>query len=211
MFIIKRAASMLFSLFAVWVLPYNTKPAISLMEEEQQLAFFRVHVDSSSVVNEKFNLRRAIGILKEPTSWVIFAIGLCLAAPMQSVSLFLPVIVKQLGYSTFKSNLCTVAPNRKGAVMLLVLAFTSDYTRLRSPFVALRFAFTYISFIIFAAVNLETQLHIAYCACLMMTWATSVPGVNLDVWYNNNIADEIKRILLTSIRVPVANMMGVVR
>ena len=32
----------------------------------------------------------------------------------------------------------------------------------------------------------------------------------LDVWYNNNIADENKRMMLTSIGVPVANLMGVV-
>ena len=32
----------------------------------------------------------------------------------------------------------------------------------------------------------------------------------LDVWYNNNIAHEGKRVLLTSIGVPVANLMGLV-
>lgn len=44
----------------------------------------------------------------------------------------------------------------------------------------------------------------------MMTWGTSAPSVILDVWYNNNIADENRRVMLTSIGVPVANLMGVV-
>ena len=39
---------------------------------------------------------------------------------------------------------------------------------------------------------------------------TSAPSVLLDVWYNNNIAHEGKRVLLTSIGVPVANLMGLV-
>lgn len=43
-----------------------------------------------------------------------------------------------------------------------------------------------------------------------MTWGTSAPSVILDVWYNNNIADENKRVMLTSVGVPVANLMGVV-
>ena len=43
-----------------------------------------------------------------------------------------------------------------------------------------------------------------------MTWGTSAPSVILDVWYNNNIANENKRVMLTSVGVPVANMMGVV-
>ena len=32
----------------------------------------------------------------------------------------------------------------------------------------------------------------------------------LDVWYNNNIAHEGRRVVLTSIGVPLANLMGVV-
>lgn len=202
---------MLFALFAFWILPYNAQSAKFLTEEEKQLAFYRIQVDSSSVVDEAFNLRSALAILRHPTSWVILAIEICLGVPLQSVTLFLPVIVKQLGYSTVKSNLYTVAPNVTGAVMLLVLAFASDYTRLRFPFVALGFAFTCIGFIIFAVVSLDTQLHVAYFACFMMTWGTSAPSVILDVWYNNNIADENKRVMLTSIGVPVANLMGVVR
>jgi hypothetical protein len=39
---------------------------------------------------------------------------------------------------------------------------------------------------------------------------TSAPSVLLDVWYNNNIANEGRRVVLTSIAVPVANLMGVV-
>jgi hypothetical protein len=157
---------------------------------------------------------------------------MCLGVPLQSVSLFLPVVIKALGYSTVKTNLYTVAPNITGAVMLLILAFVSrpqifqsqnwtrsrltfiqasDYTRLRFPFVAAGFAFTFIGFIIFASVSLDTQIHVAYFACFMMTWGTSAPSVILDVWYNNNIADENKRVMLTSVGVPVANLMGVVR
>lgn len=43
----------------------------------------------------------------------------------------------------------------------------------------------------------------------MMTWGTSAPSVLLDVLYNNNIAHEGRRVLLTSIGVPVANLMGI--
>lgn len=32
----------------------------------------------------------------------------------------------------------------------------------------------------------------------------------LDVWYSNNIASESRRVVLTSIAVPLANLMGVV-
>ncbi|RMZ88016.1 hypothetical protein DV736_g4754, partial [Chaetothyriales sp. CBS 134916] len=160
---------------------------------EKQLAFYRIQVDSSAVVGEKFNLKSALGILKHPTSWIILGIEVCLGVPLQSVSLFLPVITKALGYPTVMTNLYTVAPNVTGAVMLLVLAFASDLTRLRFPFIALGFAFTFIGFAIYATLDVKNDVHVAYFSCFMMTWGTSAPSVILDVWYNNNIADENKR------------------
>ena len=128
--------------------------------------------------------------------------------PLQSVSLYLPVIIKRLGYSTVKTNLYTVAPNVGGAVMLLILAFASDLSKIRFPFVAAGFAFTMIGFVIYATVDID-HINVAYFACFMMTWGTSAPSVILDVWYNNNIANENKRVMLTSVGVPVANLMGV--
>jgi hypothetical protein len=121
--------------------------------------------------------------------------------PLQSVQLFLPVIIACLGYNTVKTNLYTVASNVSGAVMLLILAFESDLTHLRFPFIALGLLFTFIGFIIYASIDVQTQLHVAYYACFMMTWGTSAPNVILDVCYNNNIADENRRVMLTSVGV----------
>lgn len=94
--------------------------------------------------------------------------------------------------------------------MLLILAFASDYTRWRFPFVALGFLFTFIGMVIYASIDVLADKHVAYFACFIMTWGTSAPSVLLDVWYNNNIAHEGRRVVLTSIGVPLANLMGVV-
>jgi uncharacterized membrane protein len=109
-----------------------------------------------------------------------------------------------------KTNLYTVAPNVSGAAMLLILAFCSDWTRWRFPFVALGFLFTLIGMVIYVAIDVERDINVAYFASFMTTWGTSAPSLLLDVWYNNNIASEGKRIVLTSTAVPLANLMGLV-
>lgn len=81
---------------------------------------------------------------------------------------------------------------------------------MRFPFIALGFFFTFCGFIIYASIDVTHELQVSYFACFMMTWGTSAPSVLLDVWYNNNIADENRRLFLTSIGVPLANIMGVV-
>lgn len=65
--------------------------------------------------------------------------------------------------------------------MLLILAFTSDGLRIRFPFVCLGFAFTFIGFIIYAALpDVHAQVRVAYFATFMMCWGTSAPSVLLS-------------------------------
>ena len=211
LFIIEGGATVLFAVFAYWYLPRSAAEARFLSEDEKALAFHRIQVDSSAVVNEKFRFREALGVFKHPTSYIFLCIEICLGVPIQGVALFMPQIIARLGFSTVKTNLYTVAPNITGAVMLLVLAFCSDGARLRSPFIVLGFLLTFCGFIIYAAIDdVEGQLHLAYYATFMMTWGTSAPSVLLSTWYNNNIAHEGRRVLLTSIGVPLANLMGLV-
>ena len=210
LFIIEGSASVLFSGVAYWYLPMSAAKATFLNTEEKELAFHRIQVDSSSVVAEEFNLRDAMKIFRYPSTYAFLAIEICLGVPLQSVSLFLPQIVSALNYSTVKTNLYTVAPNVTGAVMLLVLAFSSDLLRIRFPFIILGFTFTFVGFIIFAACDIESQIHVAYFATFMMCWGTSAPSVILSTWYNNNIAHEGRRVTLTAFGVPLANVMGLV-
>lgn len=65
-------------------------------------------MDSSSIVDEEFNLRESLKVFKLPVAWGWLAIEICLGVPLQSVSLFLPQIVGRLGYSVIRTNLFTV-------------------------------------------------------------------------------------------------------
>lgn len=210
LFLIEGGGTVLFAIFTLWYLPRSSTEASFLSDDEKTLAFRRMQLDSSAVVNERLNIRDSLRIFKHGTSWAIIGIQICLGVPLQSVQLFLPVIIKRLGYDTVKTNLYTVAPNVSGAVMLLLLAFCSDWTRWRFPFVALGFLFTFIGMVIFVSIDVERDIDVAYFASFMMTWGTSAPSVLLDAWYNNNVASEGKRVVLTSVAVPMANLMGLV-
>lgn len=71
LFVIEGACTIVFSFFAFWYLPRSAAEASFLTEEEKNIAFMRMQVDSSSEVNEKFVLKQALGIFKQPTSWII--------------------------------------------------------------------------------------------------------------------------------------------
>ncbi|KAI8958071.1 putative MFS transporter [Daldinia sp. FL1419] len=211
LFIVEGAVTVCFAIFAFFYLPRSAAQASFLNEEEKALAYRRIQIDSSSIVNEKFVLKDALKIFTRPTTYGFLVIEICLGVPLQAVTLFLPQIVQGLVNDTVTINLYTVAPNITGAVMLLVLAFTSDGLRIRFPFVCLGFAFTFIGFIIYAAIpDVHAQIRVAYFATFMMCWGTSAPSVLLSTWYNNNVAHEGERLALTSVGVPLANLMGLV-
>ncbi|KAK3384042.1 MFS transporter [Lasiosphaeria ovina] len=211
LFLIEGAASVLFSIFALWYLPRSAAEAKFLGEEEKSLAFYRIQMDSSSVVGEKLDIRDALQIFRHPTTYCFILIEICLGVPIQSVGLFMPQIIARLGYDTLKTNLYTVAPNVGGAAVLLILAFSSDLLRIRFPFIMLGFLLTFIGFIIYAAIDdVQAHLQLAYFATFMMVWGTSAPSVLLSTWYNNNIAHEGRRLVLTAVGVPCANVMGLV-
>ncbi|OTB00702.1 hypothetical protein M426DRAFT_65404 [Hypoxylon sp. CI-4A] len=211
LFIIEGSVTICFAIFAFFYLPQSAAEARFLNEEEKALAYRRIQVDSSSTVNEKFVLTDSLKVFKRPTTYVFLIIDMCLGVPLQSVSLFLPQIVQRLVEDTVTINLYTVAPNVTGAVMLLILAFASDRLRIRFVFVCIGFAFTFIGFIVFAAIqDVHAQIRVAYFATFMMCWGTSAPSVLLSTWYNNNVAHEGERLVLTSVGVPVGNLMGLV-
>jgi len=114
LFLIEGSLTFLFAIFALFYLPRSAASARFLNESEKQLAYHRIQVDSSSVVNEKFNLRESLKIFQYPSTFAFLAIEICLGVPLQSVSLFLPQIVARLGYSVIKTNLYTVSTSSNG-------------------------------------------------------------------------------------------------
>ncbi|KAI0517071.1 major facilitator superfamily domain-containing protein [Xylaria bambusicola] len=211
LFIIEGTLTVLFAIFVFFYLPKSAAEARFLNEEEKALAYHRIQVDSSSIVNEAFNLKESLQIFKRPSTYGFLLIEIALGVPIQSVALFLPQIVQRIVKDTVKVNLYTVAPNITGAVTLLILAFSSDLLRIRFPFICLGFALSFTGFIIYAAIDdVQRQRQLAYYSTFMMTWGTSAPSVLLSTWYNNNVAHEGQRLTLTSVGVPLANLMGLV-
>jgi cyanate permease len=55
---------------------------------------------------------------------------------LSSISVFLPTIIKTLGYKNAKAQLMTVPPYVCAGVIMLIIAKVSDRVKLRGPFVA---------------------------------------------------------------------------
>ncbi|CZR66961.1 related to putative tartrate transporter [Phialocephala subalpina] len=211
LFLIEGGLTVLGGIVAILVLPKSAATAYFLSEEEKALAYHRIAANSSTVVDSEFSFRDAISVFAKDRLWPIYmAIGFCVGVPLFSVSNFLPQIIAQLGYSTVKTNLYTVAPNVVGAFCVVCVAFSSDYWGDRSIHLAATLGTTAIGFVVLACVDVPNHLHVGYFACFLLCAGGFITSPLLSTWYNNNTPDENQRAILTPVLVASANAMGLV-
>ncbi|KAL0071860.1 hypothetical protein AAF712_000782 [Marasmius tenuissimus] len=210
LFWIEGASTVFFAIICFFWLPRSAATWWLLTDEEKEVARRRILNDSSVTINEKLKLSEAFRPFKDPLYWVWALISLCFGVPLASVNNFLPQIVGSLGYDTLKTNLYTVAPNVVGTVMLLILAFSSDYFRERSIHICIPLAISLVGFIVLGSINPVERRNVAYFACFLLTMGASAPSVLVATWYNNNTPKENGRAVVTAVMVAIANASGLI-
>ena len=111
-----------------------------LKTNERSYATQRVQIDIACYVkheygkdglekwNERLSKRDLIETGKDWKLWYVLVFNICASVPSQAFSVFLPLVVKGLGYTSIEANLMSVLPYVCGAVGLYLFAFSSDKT-----------------------------------------------------------------------------------
>ncbi|KAK6364463.1 hypothetical protein LTS17_012228 [Exophiala oligosperma] len=134
------AATALFGILALFFLPHSIAQAWFLTEEERIVAHAQLQTDShgvnmTSIEDEKFSWYWVRLALKSMITWFIVLPYLLLAICVYSFALFLPPIIKNLGYTSTHAQLLTAPPNLCGFASVLIVSRLSDKTGVRSPFI----------------------------------------------------------------------------
>lgn len=210
LFLIEGSCTVAFATVAYLFLPRSVETAKFFTDEERACAIARVSTDSSAAAGESISFKDAIKVFKHPVAIGWMCVEVCIGVPLNSINNWFPQIVGVLGKSTVQTNLYTVAPNVWGAVSLITLAFCSDYFRVRSGFICLAVIVTLIGFAVYGAIDVQAHLGAAYFACFLMTTGASACSVLTSTWYNNNTPNENRRVVISSVGVPLANAAGLI-
>ncbi|KAK6455958.1 transporter of nicotinic acid [Scheffersomyces xylosifermentans] len=208
--LIEGFCTLVFACVGFYFLPRSVESAKFFTEEERKYARFRVDTDSSALIGKETSLKDAVKVFKHPVYIVWMFQEIAIGVPLNSINNWFPQIIQSLGKSTVQTNLFTVAPNVSGAVCLLILAFSSDYFKVRSIFVIIAISTTLIGFVVFGAIDTQSHIGVAYFSCFLMTAGSSASSVLTSTWYNNNTPNENRRVVVSSIGVPLANAAGLI-
>ncbi|KAH7054285.1 major facilitator superfamily domain-containing protein [Macrophomina phaseolina] len=210
LFLVEGGLTVLIALLAGLILPKNPWTCRWLSDAEKELCVLRAQRDSTSNVGSAWDFHEGMQPFK---SWQVYAwavIGLCYGTSGSAVGSFLPQIVQLMGFGTLKTNLYTIAPNLVGALVLLLIARSSDHFRERSAHLILALLITFTGWLILLSLNPATHIPVAYFACFLLCAGAMTPTVIFHAWHASNTSTENGRIYVLSFLTGAANSGGII-
>ncbi|EKJ74091.1 hypothetical protein FPSE_05745 [Fusarium pseudograminearum CS3096] len=214
-FILEGIVTVIVAIFAFWALYDFPETASFLTEEERAFVVFRLKYQgqqkaagqsqSRVAQSDEFKWAYVWDAFKDWQIWVNIFVYWGIVCPLYGISLFLPTIIRNLGYSSSTAQLMTVPIYITAAILAVIVAWTSDRVGKRSPFIVAFLCVMVVGFSMCISTNNPKVVYggvfIAACAIY-----PAFPGV--ISWLANNLSGSYKRSVGMAIQIGVGNLGG---
>lgn len=123
--------TVLFALFAFWILPNSPLEVKSLSISEREHCYRRLELDAKGKENTKIIWREVLRTLPDPSLWILVLVLFCNGVSLYGLAYFTPSIVAGFGYSPNKTQLYTVPPFATAFVATVIGALIADRYKAR--------------------------------------------------------------------------------
>ncbi|KAJ5120928.1 uncharacterized protein N7515_010316 [Penicillium bovifimosum] len=205
-FILEGLLTVLVSIIAYfWVYNYPTT-AEFLSKEEREFIQMRLKNNSDAMRDEEFTWSAVLDAFKDPKVW-LYGLGFhTMSLPLYTLSLFLPTIIKELGYSAAKAQLLSVPPYAVAFILTLGVAIASEKTRRRAPFIMGSSALGCIGYILLLT---QDRAGVSYVGTIFAA-AGIYPAVAIVLsWPANNVSGQTKRCIANAMQISIGNLGAV--
>ena len=122
--------------------------------------------------------------------------------PIYSYSLFLPSIIKGLGFTAVHAQLLTVPPNFLAFLTVIAFAFTSDKLKMRGPMILLGLSIAAIGYIMQIA---SQQPGVKYAGTFFVAAGAFPCSPLVLAWLSNNLAPHYVKATGLGFQVAIGN------
>ncbi|KAI1369227.1 major facilitator superfamily domain-containing protein [Xylaria arbuscula] len=214
-FILEGLATVVVAVAAFFLLYDFPETASFLTEEERAFVIFRLkyqgHMegkgeDSARVSEaEEFEWKYVWAAFKDWQIWVNLFVYWGIVCPLYGVSLFLPSIIKNLGYVSSTAQLLTVPIYVTASILAVVVAYISDRMGKRSPFVVGCLCVILVGYILCISTGTPGVVY----AGVFIAAAGIYPAFAGNItWLSNNLAGSYKRSAGMAIQIGAGNLGG---
>lgn len=144
------------------------------------------------------------------SDWHIYAHILVfygISCPLYSISLCLPSIVQELGYSSTQANFLTVPIYITACILSLATAYISDRTGKRALFICISYTTMFTGFLI-AALRPAHLPGLAYAGVFIAACGIYPAFPGMITWCSNNLAPSGKRAIAMALHIGMGSFGG---
>ncbi|PPQ92915.1 hypothetical protein CVT25_000501 [Psilocybe cyanescens] len=205
-FILEGIATVVVALFAKWIIHDNPETGKFLTEEERTEIKARLKLDRTSLADE-YHVRYLYAALRDWKIYVHMLITIGIYTPLYSISLFLPTIVRNMGYTNNQSQLMSVPPYVLGCVATISAGYFADRSKERGRYMM---GFCLVAILGFVLLISTSNPHAQYAGTFFAV-SGIYPNVPMGVaWNGNNIGGSTKRAVGIAMHVGFGNLGGVI-
>ena len=205
-FIIEGIVTVLVSLGAYFFIANYPATATFLTEKERACVHARLASNNDATRDEKFswhNVRRALG---DPKVW-LYGLGFhTMSLPLYTLSLFLPTIIQELGFTAAQAQLLTVPPYAVAFVLTLSVAVASEKLKIRAPFIMGSAFLAIIGYIILLS---STKPGVGYVGTIFAASGIYPATAIVLSWPANNVSGQTKRATANAMQISIGNLGAV--
>ncbi|KAI9263988.1 major facilitator superfamily domain-containing protein [Helicostylum pulchrum] len=208
LFIVEALPTIVLGFLSFMVLPDTPETAGKwLTAEEKRVAIERTE-RSGNTDEKSFDKKQFVAALIDYKVWfsVVIYIGLNIA--LASFSIFLPTIIRDMGFSSLKAQLLSIPPYIAAACLVFVVSWNSDRTLQRAYHIIVVCVIGVLGYVLLLA---TTKIGLRYTGAVLVACGI-YPIIPLTLsWVSNNQLGHTKRgvaIAMTSMIAQCFSMLG---
>ncbi len=205
-FILEGIATVVVSLASYYFIANYPSTAKFLTDKERACVQARLESNSDASRVEGFTFKNVLIAVRDPKVW-LYGLGFhTLSLPLYTLSLFLPTIIKELGFTAAQAQLLTVPPYAVATVMTLTVAIYSEKLKMRAPFIMATSSLAAIGYVILLS---DTHSGVSYFGTILAA-AGIYPSVAIILsWPANNVSGQTKRATANAMQISIGNLGAV--
>lgn len=216
-FILEGIATVVVAFIAFFFVHDFPETARFLTEEEREFVMWRLKYDGNDssdggelvAQNDSREWKYVWAAFTDVQVLVHLFLYFGVVVPLYGISLFLPTIVNNLGYTSSTAQLMTIPIYVLAAIASVTQAWFSDRYGKRSPFILVNLLFMLFGYLL--AFNLSHKKPIAvYVGCYFIALGLYPALPAIVSWMSNNVAGTYKRAVAMAIQIGIGNLSGAI-
>ena len=205
-FILEGILTVLVSLVAYFFVANYPSTAKFLSEEERDCIHARLASNNDATRTEAFTWTNVSFAIRDPKVW-LYGLGFhTMSLPLYTLSLFLPTIIKELGYTAAQAQLLTVPPYAVATLLTITAAVASEKFKVRAPFIMGGSSLAAVGYIILLS---STKPGVGYFGTILAAAGIYPATAIVLSWPANNVSGQTKRATANAMQISIGNLGAV--